>query len=402
MTDIIPIGPWPQGQDTFHALTHGVYQPQESGVCRLRNAFNVDLDDEGQPTKRLGFVSRSSRTALRQLKTVGNSIFLQDGSVLYSVNTSDWSLTSVVTGLSGDVQLTSHAGQVFWSTGVNFGRIENLTSFSWGLDICPTPVLTTTAGSLPAGDYIVVGEFMDSAGILGGSNVAGKITLTSTGGISVNFSPLDTDAIYVRIYMSDTNGDVMYYIADVAVGSLPYSITQLSLDDTQSWKVGLGPPLRHDFSFSYQDRLMLVDGKYVYPSFGAAAHLYDYTEVFARPETILAAGGLPEGFWTASSNGAYWTGGNTIQQMRQVDLVTPVEFCAGSLKINTHALPGLGLNSNQPAILFWSEWGLAVGLSGGQMLFPHKSQHRESVVGKQANFVYREFNEFEQLLVQVR
>jgi hypothetical protein len=273
---------------------------------------------------------------------------------------------------------------------------------NWGCAICPTPTLTGASGSLPAGEYLVAAEFKDAQGVVHASDTAASGVLAATGGITVSISTFDPLATHVRLYLAGPNSDVLYMLRDVPVAQFPYTITDLPTEDTVCWTIGLAPPEPCDFMFAYGDRLMLVDGQWVYPSVGAAQHLYDVgTTAFARPETVLAGGGLPDGFWTVSSKGAYWTSGDQVEAWRVVDQTYPCEFCAGSMQINTAALRGLGLQGGSPAVLFWSKWGLAVGLSQGQMLFPMRDTYNMAVTGKTARFAYRQADGLKQLLVAV-
>lgn len=402
----LSLGPW-RGIDNVHAPDAQTFQipgERERRIASLVTATDVDLDDDGWPKTRKPATDLITLTSGLRGVSFGGAMILQDAGELVQFDTDTEATSTLVSGLVPEsAALCAHAGQLFWSDGVKLGRLDaDLTPLNWGMDICPTPTLTAVYGNLEPGEYLVAGEYIDASGVVHASDTAGSITLASTGGIQVSLASLDPDAEYVRLYLAGPNDDVLYLLGDVPLNYFPYTINSLPQEDTTCWTIGLSPPQPCDFIFSYGDRLMLVEDQWIYPSVGTAHHLYDIgTTTIARPETILAAGGLVDGFWTVSARGAYWASGDQIGDWRTQDRREKAKFCAGSLLINTADVPALGIDPS-PAVLFWCNWSLAVGLPGGTMIFPTRSSYNMDVTGKTARFtLHDDGSDLKQLIVVV-
>jgi len=397
MTEPISLTPF-KGVDNYHKATHPVFQPGEQPTA-LTACENFLLDDAGIPVVRSGLTSRTTPTAAQDLFSFNREglLLIQDGATIVKVDPSDsYSESTLVSGLDDTdaIRFCEHAAQVFYTDGTDYGRIVSGAAINWGCSLGPTPSLSEVAGSLAAGRYHVALECIDGNGIRHAANKAATITPTTAKAIRVTVSGVDSNATHLRVYVAGPDDDVLYFLADVAVGAFPYDITTLPTEDTTCKSIGLDPPPTHNFAFSYQNHLMLVSGSVIYPSLSAAVHLYDLARhQVGRPEIILAGEGVAApgsnpGFWTVSAKGAYWASGTVPEQWRQWDLKHQCEFCAGSAIINSASLPFLRLSAGTPVALFMSSWGLAVGLPDGQMLFPYRDSRTETVTGKRVSFAF--------------
>jgi len=402
--DPLQLGPWPKGMDSFHEATHAVFQKGPENVVRVLEGINCDLTDEGWALLRTGLEKKLSLTAATTMFASPTDLFVQDGSVIYRVDENTWEATEIVdTGNDFPVQYCYHGNQVFWTNGVDSGRIDgNDVSRNWGAPLGKVSTVSVGSGSLRAGRYLIALEYKDEMEVVHAADQAVAVTVGASSSIQINVSSLPSYIDYVRVFVGGPDDDMVFFKEDVAVSSFPYTITSISTEDTFCNSFGLVPPPEHTFAFSYQGRIMLVNGRYIYPSLGAAAHLFNVgIDTVVRPESIVAAGGLPDGFWTVSERGAYWAQGDSPAAWKQWDLKHKAQFCTGSFATSTNSLPGLGLERESPAVLFWSNWGLAVGLAGGQMLFPMKDTYREDITGNFASFAYREITGIEQLVVNL-
>lgn len=393
MTEPVSLGPW-RGVDNRHSGTYSAFQPSEDRPAAVEELVDFYLDNDGWPVVRSGLVDRvAAATGLTNIHNALGTLVVQDGAKILKINTSTWGTTELVTGLddSSTIEFYNFAAQTFYTDGTSYGRIVGGSATNWGCSIGPTPTLAEIAGTLPAGRYHVALEPIDGNGLRHAANLTQVVTTTAAKALRVSVSGVDSNATHLRVYLAGPNDDVLYRIADVAVGSFPYDITALPTEDTVCKSIGLSPPPAHDFAFSYQNWLMLVDGQWIYPSLSAAAHLYDLSRhVVGRPETITAAGGLPDGFWTVSTAGAYWAEGQEPTAWRQWELKHPAIFTSGSYRIHSGALSFLGIPQAGPIVLFWSSWGLAVGLSSGQMIFPMQDRYYADVTGMRATFGFIE------------
>jgi len=393
----LQLGPWPQGQDTFHNETHAVFQPGEQRLARLSRAVNVDLDDEGWPKRRAGTTLRIALTGSR-LFANNSLVLVQDETSILSVDPSDWSTTELVSGLSGNpIVFHEHAGQVFWTDGTSNGRITLAgTALNWGCSAAPTPTLGTTAGNLRAGRYLVAATFIDSSGVEHAASKAAVAALDGTTDLTVNLSAIDANAAYVKIYCSKPNGTELFFCSQVAVNALPATITSIEVSEEPLRTQLLSPPIPADVIFSYRGLLMLGVENAVFPSYGLSHHLFDIAEnLETRPENVIAGAGLDTGFWTLTANGAFWTEGKTPESWETWQR-SSLKFSAGALVISGEKIPKLQTSKN--IALFVSNRGLVAGLTDGTVVQLTPDQTTLDVASKSSSIVYRISGDLRQIL----
>lgn len=411
------IKPWTiknySGIDNFHDSNHQVFQ---AGTGRdgplptyLTSASDIIIDDSNKIVPRKAFASYDltldgeeyAPTNSKALSEAPNIVLYQDDSSLYKINHANGALTLLHSLSSSDrLSFCEHAGQIFYTNGADKGRIVGGAKKNWGVALPPVPTLTGVAGALPAGRYLVSVAYIDSSGIEHAANKAAAITVDGTKNIQLSLSSIADDAVYVRIYMSQTDTRELFYHSDAAVGAFPVTLTSLPSDQGQCFTIGLVPPLDGNVIFSLKDYLIICEDQFVHPSFGKLVHLYNPSEItIARPENIIAGAGLDDGFWTVSSRSAYWSAGvGHPNSWRLSDEFVNAKFAAGSKVVNSRMLPFLGLQP-QTIALFMSEYGLAVGTSG-TMLFPFKSRYRADVDNKVAQFAIIE-SDVNQLIINM-
>ena len=99
------IGPWPNGQNTVQRSDSDIFQLQDpdsmfkkGNLGSLIKAVNVDIDNDGWPSRRTG----TSRVLVGVNGLSGytnkNIYLYQEGTSLYSVNTSTWTKTELFSG----------------------------------------------------------------------------------------------------------------------------------------------------------------------------------------------------------------------------------------------------------------------------------------------------------------
>lgn len=217
------IGPWPKGVNNV-APVESVPDDQ------LRSARNVDIRDDGWVSSRKGFVKRVDATSGHSLwsdKHLDFGLYVDAGE-LKSVD-GGWNTANVLSGF-GDAPVSyAYANDsAYLSDAKITARVDkNCIAHPWGIE-SPTgePIVTSTssAGGLDCGEYQVAINFMDKYGEEGGACLATVISVPADGGIALADipQPIATDTTLIRINVSKTNGDKLYWHRDLPRGITTY------------------------------------------------------------------------------------------------------------------------------------------------------------------------------------
>lgn len=397
------ISTWDGGIDKISAIDSKPFQlpnpdsPFEDRSKQfLRSALNVTLDNSSKPMMRPGLASLGSTTSCTAVHCTHDYTYFQDGLAL-NRRSSAGVVTLVATLSSAEaVKFFDYTDGLYYYSSTDLGRIIEGVATNWGCSVCPSPTLGTTTGTLKAGTYQVAVTFIDANGIEHAADESSSVVLTGPGGITVNLPSLDANATHVNVYATKGNNIGLFYVATVAVGSLPYTIASVSVEEYLLETQFLSPPEDIDALFAYNGAMMSCTGAYIYPSLGANHHVFDKKlAVEARPSNIVGGSGLKGGFWTACEHGAFWTSGDdpVDWDTTQVD---DFRYAKGSLVI-----PGylLGFVKSQRSVaLFVSEHGLMVGSDNGSMEAVNHHKIHLDVEGKTAHFAYDRDNESNQII----
>lgn len=392
--EITPLSPWLLGQDTFHTEEHEVFQVGKEAPPRLTAVINADLDDSGKPYQRAGLTSRLDTTAGLAVTNFGSYIYVQDEGTIKKLDPSDWSETSPVTGLTADavVRFQQHAGQLWWTNGEVCGAITSAgVATHWGMTVPATPTLGTTAGDLPAGRYLVACTLEDANGAESGCGKAALITLAdATKDITVDVSSPDSNATHVNIYATSANQGGLFWCKQVTVGSLPTTLSTISVSTRPLLTQHMRGPIPADGIFSYMGFLLLFRDQVLFRNNGLSPHTFYVREhVRAYPDNIVAGAGLETGFWLMTDGGAWWISGESPATWSDIRKDSR-QYAGGSLVIHGGLIPAL--ETQALVALFLSEHGLMVGLPTGQLVALTQDRLHLSVQGYHASFAVRQLS----------
>jgi hypothetical protein len=392
--------------DNVHADSHAVFQPQRTkdGYAPpklVRSIIDLDLDTDGSLTARHGVSPVLLAAGLHSPESFGEYLIVQQDGTIARIDPSTASKTVLVDDLSATriVQFVHHADQLLWSNGEVSGRIiEDGTAANWGCEVCPPPSLSVVQGGLEAGLYLVSAAYLDAYGIEHGSSAAAPIMLAPGSGIRVHVPAADASAVAVRVYVGGPDDPLLFWHSDVPCANFPMTVSSLPNGDTQAWTIGLSPPSPAQVLISCGDYVVLGVGNMLYGSLGPAFSLFDMGLETPLPGDILAGAGFSTGFWCVTAKDAYWVTGQRPQQWHVTPLRSRTMFARGSLVAHSSLLPGLSLPPTIVA-LFLCQWGLAVGLPDGSMLFPTKGRYHVDVTNLLASFQFSDHAGFQQLVI---
>lgn len=352
---------------------------QETGVKAnaLREAVNVDLDEEGRPRRRRGYERALTGNFHSLTEAFGYLFVVKDGQLLAydeGMNT-----TVLASGFAEEQHLAyAQLGERLWFTTPN--RTAMITAALAVLPIwpeCPPqPQFSTQAdiGGLRAGAYQVVLTARDGLGRESGATIAVLVQVPDNGAILIdNLVALPPRQNY-RIYMTRADEDELYFARDVPIGmtSMMIGVTPLTkhLDDGQQW---LRPmPAGQAICYS-AGRLWVARGQYLYYSeplrYGAMG-LDNYIRM-APDITMLAPAGEAEnaGMYVGVGKRTLYLSGPAPQTMQMI-VARPAGVVMGTYrKVHTSlflsSMPDLPPTT--AALWLSSDGVLCLGLPGGQV-----------------------------------
>jgi hypothetical protein len=364
------LGPFPLGMDNVNNSKSRVFDQVGEQLPRLISATNVDIDNDGWIRKRPSIATLRSGTGILGGWNINGRFFIQEGSVLYERSGSVE--TSRVTGLSGRVSMCSHGDAIFITDGTTHKVLRGTNLYNWGLSI---PVITVTQSSsvtsLRAGRYLVQASYTDSFGNEGPVSQLYAVTITANKGITVACTP-HSDATKLNIYCSSADQTETNFVASVAVGSLPYSLTAFTSDADPCITHNMRGPIDGATGiFSFRSWLMMYRDNFIIRSEALEPHLFDGDNIFQFTSVINTVASLVQGFWVGAGDGLYWVADLPGLGSDQ-DTTGWVPFKRYDKKIfkGSKILHGSrieALKTNEICALFASEDGLLVGMPDGSV-----------------------------------
>lgn len=402
---LVKLGPW-RGVNNVEDEASALYSPSKDSPAYLREAVNVDLDKTGWIRRRAGRTKLATMTNAHSLASIGGMLLCVDDGGLYRITPASTVADTRIDLLQGGVGIgrMSYAeagGAVYWCNGEQSGRIINGAAAHWGLEPPGAPTLLVSFGDLPAGRYLVAVTVEDDSGLESGARQVSAIELTETGGINVGGLSAEPNAAWLNLYLSATNGQVLYWAARVPMAMMSVILTQTpESTDTLDVLGFYGPPAGARMVRFYRGRALVIAGTALYWSQPLAFHHFDLSrdvQLFAEPPLLLEP--LSSGFYLAEGTRTYWVAGDDPEtwQPRQVD---DRRVAAGpALRIPGDKIPALQTSS---LVLVWAtETGPVAGLEGGQVV--HLTEDAVAMDAHSlASISYREQDGLAQVLMQLR
>ena len=133
---------------------------RETGVSDLASGVNIDIDESGGVSSRLGLVEISAIASHSLFQDGGDAFVVQDrtaenDAVLYRLN-SDMSLTGVQSGLVKAARLSYFqvGDMTFYANGYGMGKVVNAVSAVWPVTTYYGPDTLKEFSAVPVGTHI--------------------------------------------------------------------------------------------------------------------------------------------------------------------------------------------------------------------------------------------------------
>lgn len=192
----------------------------------VRDAVNVDLDNAGLFRRRKVSALINAQVSPHSLYMVSaTSGYVVRSGAIYSIALPSYSETLFKLLSNNDpVHWLEWNGDIYYSNGVDSGRIRGSTWYPIALPTLAEPsVSSQTGGTLEQGWYQIAYSYYNSAtGEEGGVSPSCNYQLTSGGTIRVVLPNSTSGATHAIIYCSTLNGSIPLYKASVALGGVGY------------------------------------------------------------------------------------------------------------------------------------------------------------------------------------
>lgn len=259
--------------------------PERYRTGELEVAMDVELDDTGQLLSRQGQTVVNA-TPSHSLYSNHNVALLMQENAMKAIE-SNFSLTTLQTlGNSDPVSYDTLADTIYWSNGMQVGRLLGRTPARWGTTPpMGQPTAIASPGSLPVGRYLYAMTFVRDDGQESGTGVAGTVDLASTGGITFGNMEVSTSpGIRGKVlYLSGTNGEALNALIEVPNNQVSYAFSGPIGARGHALRTQFaGPPPAGTIVRVFNGTTYVVAGDTVFFSKGYSPELFDIRTDFLR------------------------------------------------------------------------------------------------------------------------
>jgi len=338
--------------------------PYEVGMDGFVLATNVDVTRQTRVRRRQGSVKRYNGTIDAGWSDDTTMLFLENNALKRLEL--DFTATVIRSGLTQSSVLAAHFfnGNIYWSNGFETGVLDHGTNRSLGV---PVPIRSSYAidvgtGDLLVGIYHVSVTNVDTDDRESGAGLANVVSVMD--GTSLQISGLSA-AFRQRIYVSERDGTVPYFAAEVA-----------KADTTFEWKGGMllqtleRMHLRVPFPFTAVDHF---NGRMLYAHQNVLflSNALDYETIdFVRGYIVLDSnitvlGVVTDGIFIGTDKVVYFLEGGDLTESR-----LRRAYPDGALLGGRTYVPGKVLGEGESEInipVMTVKTGFVMGLPGGDM-----------------------------------
>jgi hypothetical protein len=342
----------------------------------VREAVNVDIDPAGGLQRRGGYTLKLSGDCHSVWASKERVYVVQDGDLMsYAVVNKELVDAAMLrSGLSeAPLSYAEAHGDIYWSNGILARRISDDVDLPFWIETPVSPTVTAVAyGGLTAGRYQLVITMVGSTGIESGAPVASVVDVPEGGGVMLSEIALSEGAHHARAYMTEPDGDVLFYRTEVPAAATSGS---LSVSD------GPGRPLRTQFLQPmpagqivrfWSGRLLVASGDTLYfgePNRGGLYKRDNYFRFAGRITLLEAVGEGEEGAGVYLSDGKrvyFLSGPNPKEWARRVRFMHPAVEGSGIVVPGSYFADETEQTYTGPVAVWVSQNGTyCLGLPGG-------------------------------------
>ena len=332
----------------------------------LASAVNIDIDETGAVSRRLGTVPLLPGAA-HSMWSDGVRAFFVQGGVLRQLFP-DMTTRAVQAGITGArVNYMSINGSVYWSDEDQSGVVTDGLARRWGLQPPPQASTLNTFGELPAGTYGITTTYMRDDGHESGASQATWVVRDGTQGVLVVLekSP-DALATFQRVYMTLPDSETFFFVGEVTDNAASFEISSLPSYGMELRTQFKGPaPAGHIVgydagrAFVAQDNFLFVSDPFEYELFDLR------TGFFGFDSRISVFAPVADGIFVATQNETYFMAG-TGPDNYKLTSVLPYGGVEGTTRIVRGDL--IEKSEDTTNVGMWmSKQGVCLGANGGRV-----------------------------------
>ncbi len=356
------LGPWPAGicnSARDYALPKGA----------ALDALNVDFNDEGHASSRIGYSQTVAIDNGHSLRTIGEKTLIGIGTTLGVITAMDsLTVTTLRTGLAvRPVSYAERGGEVWWSNGVQSGRCNaDNSDHPWSVPApANIPTVFAGVGTLPPGTYRIAITHTSADGEESHASDIYSYDLTSEGSIVVTLPAATAGADDFHVYCTVADGKVLqlYSIVSTATGSV--TITAAPTGNELGRRAFLRPLPAGDAICFHGGRLLSLSGEFLYYSDPYDYGLYDPA---TNVVTLGAAGSIlasvESGVFVAADRTWFYAGAD----IAIADPIEKLAFGAASGTVFDHP------TTTSPVVGWYSDEGIVIGAADGSVTLPQRDK----------------------------
>jgi hypothetical protein len=369
--DVVSFRGFPRGLDNRRHETEAL-EPNEETLTSLRVADNIDITQTGNLKRRKGYsqVIPGYAHSLYSHRDFPFLLAVVNGGLRVYDQAFNVVATKPVSSSAPVAYSSPHAGDVYWTNGVENGRVDRFGQHRrWGLPVPPfVSYSVVSGGAFSPGKYLLSQRYISSWGEVSGASEPIEVSILSVSSyLYVSIPSLsDPDIAGVEVFCTTTNGDALYHIGTFPLGATvslnPSNLTTGFPLDT----VNLSPPLPGSYICSYRGRIYVARDNMLFATEPLHYGLVDYSKsvlLFPSPITMLYP--VADGLYVAcDTEGVSFLSGADITdfEKRIVERSEAVVRANAVVPGEYFELPGVEV------LLWWSKMGyLCLGAPGGQV-----------------------------------
>jgi len=237
----------------------------------LRECVDMFIDNNGVARKKQGYTLKDAGGYTSIWADEFRCFGVKDGDLVEITELNGtYTATTIKAGMGyATLSFTRCNGNYYFVSDHINGVITDTGVSSFGLaQVNYQPTLTSTAGALPAGTYLVAVTALDANGRESGTKDPASITITANKNISLSnvFVSTNPRVTHIAIYCSGRNGVELYRIATITNGTTTYTINATATNKFHLDKIGINPaPLGQLIAYHY-GHLYIASNKHLFYS----------------------------------------------------------------------------------------------------------------------------------------
>lgn len=192
----------------------------------LSEGVNVEIDDSGKMWRRLGVSDPIALGVMHSLYSRGGRSYVVKDGVLQHINPD---LTFVpMFSVQDRVRYHQVLDSVYATDGISSWQLDGSEHKQWGITPPSQPGYSIGAGDLKEGTYLITTTFVRNGGEESGAPIYMSITVPDNSNLIFNLNDsADPTVVLKRVYVSDINGEMPYFVGEVDASETSFTLSAL-------------------------------------------------------------------------------------------------------------------------------------------------------------------------------